>query len=114
MTHDAQKNRKWKRYGCLLPCSIIPQTEADMLVSARIINIGRGGLLIESDYNFNIGDRVIVATAATGFDRFEVLEEIQGTVRWGEIDEKSLMGLFYIGVEFDELIPLKQAVDSQA
>jgi hypothetical protein len=35
-------------------------------------------------------------------------------VRWGEIDEKSLMGLFYIGVEFDELIPLKQAVDSQA
>ncbi len=113
MAHETQKNRKWKRYGCLLPCRIIPQTEADMLVCARIINIGRGGLLIEADYDFNIGDRVIVAASGSGFDRFEVLEEIQGTVRWGQIDQSSLMGLYYIGVEFDELIPLKQAVASQ-
>ena len=47
MTHDAQKNRKWERYGCLLPCRVIPQSEADMIVSARIINIGRGGLVDE-------------------------------------------------------------------
>ncbi|MBP9943149.1 MAG: PilZ domain-containing protein [Desulfomicrobium sp.] len=113
MAHETQKNRKWKRYGCLLPCRIIPQTETDMLVSARIINIGRGGLLIEADYDFNIGDRVIVAAAGSGFDRFEVLDEIQGTVRWGQIDQSSLMGLYYIGVEFDELSPLKQAVAHQ-
>lgn len=113
MAHETQKNRKWKRFGCLLPCRIIPQTEADMLVSARIINIGRGGLLIEADYNFNTGDRVIIAPAETGFERFEVLEEIQGTVRWGQIDDNSLMGLYYIGVEFDELLPLKQAVSEQ-
>jgi hypothetical protein len=110
MAHEQQKNRKWKRFGCLLPCRIIPQTQPDMQVAARIINIGRGGLLIEADYNFSNGERVIVVPAETGFDRFEVLEEIQGTVRWGQIDENSLMGLYYIGVEFDELLPLKQAV----
>jgi hypothetical protein len=114
MVHEMQKNRKWKRYGCLLPCRIIPQTETDMVVSARIINIGRGGLLIEADYNFTMGDRVIVAAANTGFERFEAIEEVHGTVRWGQVDDNSLMGLYYIGVEFDELLPLKQAVDGQS
>jgi hypothetical protein len=113
MAHETQKNRKWKRYGCLLPCRIIPQTESDMQVSARIINIGRGGLLIEADYNFSIGDRVIIAPAETGFERFEALEEVQGTVRWGQTDDSSLMGLYYIGVEFDELLPFKQALSDQ-
>jgi Tfp pilus assembly protein PilZ len=114
MAHEMQKNRKWKRFGCLLPCRIIPQTETDMVVSARIINIGRGGLLIEADYNFKIGDRVIVAPADTGFERFEAIEEMHGTVRWGQTDDSSLMGLYYIGVEFDELLPLKQAMDGQS
>lgn len=113
MAHETQKNRKWKRFGCLLPCRIIPQSETDMLVSARIINIGRGGLLIEADYKFNTGDRVIIAPAEIGFERFEMLEEVHGTVCWGQIDDSSLMGLYYIGVEFDELLPLKQAVADQ-
>lgn len=114
MAHEMQKNRKWKRFGCLLPCRIIPQSETDMVVSARIINIGRGGLLIEADYSFNMGDRVIVAAASTEIERFEAIEEMHGTVRWGQIDDNSLMGLYYIGVEFDELLPLKQAVAEQA
>lgn len=110
MAHEEQKNRKWERYGCLLPCRVIPQNEADMVVSARIINIGRGGILIEADYDFNTGDKVIVAAADTGIERFDLLEEIHGTVRWGQIDSTSLMGLFYVGIEFDDLMPLKQAV----
>ncbi len=112
MTPDAQKNRKWERYGCLLPCRIIPQNEADIIVSARIINIGRGGILIEADYDFNTGDRVIIAAADSGIDRFELIEEVHGTVRWGQVDASSLMGLFYVGVEFDDLLPLKQALGS--
>jgi len=71
-------------------------------------------LLIEDDYNFKMGDRVIVAAADTGFERFEAIEEVHGTVRWGQVDDSSLMGLYYIGVEFDDLLPLKQAVDGQS
>jgi len=111
MTTSTPKNRKWERYGCLLPCRVIPETEADMNISARIINIGRGGILIEADYDFATGTRVIVLTAGeSGEDRFEGLDEVQGTVRWGQLDKVSLMGLFYIGIEFDDLLPLKQVI----
>lgn len=81
-----------------------------MFISARIINIGRGGMLIEADYDFPIGARVIVATGAESeTDRFGELDEVHGTVRWGQMDKSSLMGLFYIGVEFDDLLPFRQA-----
>lgn len=85
-----------------------------MLISARIINIGRGGVLIEADYDFPTGARVIIATGPESeTDRFGELDEVHGTVRWGQMDKVSLMGLFYIGVEFDELLPLKQAATRQ-
>ena len=113
MTQDSQKNRKWERYGCLLPCRVIPQSESDMVVSARIINIGRGGILIEADYSFQTGDRVIITLSESEVERFELIEEVQGTVRWGQIDASSLMGLYYIGIEFDDLLPLKQTISDQ-
>ena len=110
MADDAQKNRTWERYCSLLPCQLIPAKEAEPVVAGRIINIGRGGILVEADFDFKSGDRVTVVIEDTeGDERFEMRKEIRGTVRWGQIDPRSLMGLFYIGVEFDELLPLKQA-----
>lgn len=109
MTDDAQKNRKWERYCSLLPCQIIPANAVDPVVTGRIINIGRGGILVEADFDFKSGDRVSVVMIETD-ERFEMREEIHGTVRWGQIDASSLMSLYYVGVEFDELLPLKQAM----
>jgi hypothetical protein len=109
MTNTTSRNRKWERYACLLPCRVIPETDADLLISARIINIGRGGILIEADYDFSAGTRVIIAPAPNvDPERLGGLDEVHGTVRWGQIDTVSLMGLFYIGIEFDDLLPLKQ------
>ena len=113
MADTNPKNRKWERYGCLLPCRVIPEKDADLHITARIINIGRGGILIEADYDFTTGSRVIIATSqGEESERFGELDEVHGTVRWGQIDTSSLMGLFYIGVEFDELLPLKKAAGS--
>jgi hypothetical protein len=110
MTNSTSRNRKWERYVCLLPCHVIPETDADLIIPARIINIGRGGILIEADYDFPTGTRVIISSAQeTEQERFDGLDEVHGTVRWGQIDRVSLMGLFYIGIEFDDLLPLKQA-----
>jgi len=114
MPFHMQKKRKWERYGCLIPCRIIPVDHPQMTVSARIINIGRGGLLVEADYNFNPDDRVSIRIDPDSeLERFDVGGDIQGTVRWGQIDPASLMGLFYVGIEFDDLLPLKQALDHQ-
>lgn len=114
MPDETPRNRKWERYGCLLPCRVIPEKEADMFISARIINIGRGGVLIEADYDFPTGARVIIATGAESeADRFGGLDEVHCTVRWGQLDTVSLMGLFYVGVEFDDLLPLKQAASQR-
>jgi hypothetical protein len=111
MANAMPRNRKWERYGCLLPCHVIPEKDADLSISARIINIGRGGILIESDYSFDTGTRVIIAAGPDmESDKFDELEEIHGTVRWGQIDRSSLMGLFYVGIEFDDLLPLKNVV----
>jgi len=111
MPSEKHKSRKWERYACLISCRIIPENELDMSVPARIINIGRGGMLIEADYDFGTGTRVIVATVTdSDVDRFAMVEEVHGTVRWGQLDASSLMGLFYVGVEFDELLPFKQAM----
>lgn len=110
MDRETQKNRKWERYACLLPCRIIPASDPDLIIPARIINIGRGGILFESDFDFEAGHRVtIVGEASSGGDHINIQNEIHGTVRWGQLDPNSLMGLFYVGVEFDELQPLKQA-----
>lgn len=115
MADEAHKNRKWERYCCLLPCRIIRATDSELVVTGRIINIGRGGLLVEADFDFVSGERVIVAVKQQdGVERFEVGTEIHGTVRWGQVDACSLMGIFYIGVEFDELLPLRQAVNGLA
>lgn len=114
MAMDASKNRKWERYGCLLPCQIIPQRQADVAIPSRIINIGRGGVLIEADFNFAPGERVTIsATPGCDAEKFRFEQDIHGTVRWGQVDASSLMGLFYVGVEFDELLPLKQAAEQQ-
>lgn len=111
MVDDAQKNRMWERYCSLLPCLIIPANEVDPAVAGRIINIGRGGILVEADYDFKSGDRVsVVMNEIEGNERFEMHQEVHGTVRWRQIDASSLMSLFYIGVEFDKLLPLKQAM----
>jgi len=111
MVDDARKNRKWERYCCLLPCRIIRATDSELVVTGRIINIGRGGLLIEADFDFKNGERVIVVVVQQDeIERFEIGTEVHGTVRWGQVDTCSLMGIFYIGVEFDELLPLRQAV----
>jgi hypothetical protein len=99
MADENPRKRKWERYGCLMPCRVIPEKDADLNISARIINIGRGGILIEADYDFPTGSRVIIATHDDAqSDRFDELDEVHGTVRWGQIDTSSLMGLFYIGV----------------
>jgi hypothetical protein len=63
MTNSTSRNRKWERYVCLLPCHVIPETDADLIIPARIINIGRGGILIEADYDFPTGTRVIISSA---------------------------------------------------
>ena len=109
MTNTTSRNRKWERYGCLMPCRVIPETDADLMISARIINIGRGGILIEADYDFTTGTRVIIVSSPDAEpEKFDGLDEVHGTVRWGQVDKVSLMGLFYIGIEFDDLLPLKQ------
>lgn len=110
MTQETPKNRKWERYGCLLPCRIVCQHDAGLLIPARIINIGRGGVLIEADYDFVMGDKVMLSVVRKqDVERFAVEEEVHGTVRWGQVDASSLMGVYYIGIEFDDLLPLKQA-----
>lgn len=109
MDSAEQKFRKWERYGCLLPCAVIVKNWDDLPIPARIINIGRGGVLLESDHNFSPGDKVIIiARQKSEIDRFEVEHEVHGIVRWGQFDASSLMGLFYVGVEFDDLLPFKQ------
>lgn len=114
MSNAEETIRKWERYVCLLPCSICSR-ETGLTLHARIINVCRGGILIESDYPFETGERLeIVASPEIGVDRFQINEPIEGTVRWGKIDSGSLMGLFYIGIEFDELLPLQEAISEIA
>jgi len=109
MPSTGQKSRKWERYGCLLPCQIIPKAYPTTKISGRIVNIGRGGILMESDYSFNPGDAVTILP----MEDDGTAHEFHGLVRWGQIDTSSLMGLFYIGIEFDELLPLKQVLNAR-
>lgn len=114
MSTTEETIRKWERYVCLLPCSISSR-ETGFTVQARIINVCRGGILIESDYPFETGERLrVTASPETGGDRFQISAPVDGTVRWGKIDASSLMGLFYIGIEFDDLLPLQEAIDEIA
>lgn len=111
MDSGKQKNRIWERHGCLLPCEILPQNWNDQPVPARIINIGRGGVLVESDHEFKPDDKVIIIArqVCDEVDRFEIGQEVHGIVRWGQFDANSLMGLFYVGIEFEDLLPFRQA-----
>lgn len=113
MDRETPKNRKWERYACLLPCRVIPESDPDLIIPARIINIGRGGILFEADFDFGTGTRVIILREANSEgDRFDIQNEVHGTVRWGQVDPSSLMGLFYVGVEFDDLLPFRKTAPS--
>ena len=39
--------------------------------------------------------------------------DIHGTVRWGLSAKHSLMGLYYFGIELDEILPLGRVADNQ-
>lgn len=109
MTNNEEILRKWERFCCLMPCRIRPQ-DRDQEIPSRIINVCRGGVLVESDFTFEAGERIVImASPEIGMERFHINEEISGTVRWGKVDPSSLMGLYYVGIEFDDLLPLKQA-----
>lgn len=106
-----QKNRLWERTPCLLPCHLASPGAQSLPCEGRIINIGRAGVMVESDRIFRPGEQIsLLAPPHTEQERFTMPNSVTGTVRWGHLDPTSLMGFYYIGVEFDQLLPLAQAV----
>ena len=46
-------------------------------------------------------------------DELHIDHDIHGTVRWGLGAKYSLMGLYYFGIELDEILPLKRVANNQ-
>lgn len=46
-------------------------------------------------------------------DELHIDHDIHGTVRWGLGSKYSLMGLYYFGIELDEILPIKSVANNQ-
>lgn len=114
MTHKTIIERRWTRTGGRHRCLILSHQESRAFATGAIVNICRGGLLIETDVNFIHGDRLTVLNLG-GLDINELCIEndVHGTVRWG-LKAKSLsMGRYCYGVELDELLARRNATGKQ-
>lgn len=114
MINENKTNRKWTRSCGIFPCWVLPHQKMNGFCNAAVINIGRGGLLLETDMKFIHGDRMtIIHQEKVENDELHIDHDVHGTVRWGMGAKYSLMGLYYFGIELDEILPLKRVANNQ-
>ena len=114
MTNENQTKRKWTRSCGIFPCWVLPHQKVNGFCNGAVINIGRGGFLLETDMKFFHGDRLtIIHQKKVEIEDLHIDHDIHGTVRWGLSAKDSLMGLYYFGIELDEILPLRRAADYQ-
>lgn len=110
----SKKDRRWTRSRGSFPCWILPHQKMNRFCKGTVINISRSGLLIETDMKFIHGDRMtIIHQNILETEDLQIDHDIHGTVRWGLGTEHSLMGLYYYGIELDEILPLKRVAANQ-
>lgn len=109
MRNNVEKtHRRWDRSSGIFPCWVMPHQRANSFGNGAVINIGRGGLLLETELKFGHGDRMtLIARNKIEIEGLQIDHDIHGTVRWGLSAASSLMGLYYFGVELDEVLPLQ-------
>ena len=63
---------------------------------------------------FMHGERMtIIHQEKVEIDDLHIDHDIHGTVRWGLCSKHSLMGLYYFGIELDEILPAKRGENNQ-
>jgi len=113
MNHEEQSHRKWTRYSGLFSCRIMSHQHMSEFVIGCIINISRGGLLLETNFKFGHGDRLtLISQHGHEIAGFNVGHDIHGTARWGQNGTSTPLDLYYVGVELDELLPGNKLADS--
>lgn len=67
-------------------------------------------MLLETDMKFIHGDRMtIIHQEKIEIEELQIDHDVHGTVRWGLSANHSLMGLYYFGIELDEVLPINES-----
>lgn len=114
MTHKTILKRRWARTGGRQMCLILSHQKSRAFFIGAIVNICKGGLLIETDVNFIHGDRLtIMKREDTDINGLCIENDVHGTVRWGLKAEPLSMGRYCYGVELDEVLARRHVWDNQ-
>ena len=114
MTHRTNLRRRWARTVGRHMCLILSHQKTRAFANGAIVNICRGGLLIETDGDFIHGDRLtIMNPGGLCINGVCIESDVHGTVRWGLNTKPLSMGRYCYGVELDELLAHRHFGDKQ-
>jgi hypothetical protein len=112
MTHKTLLKRRWTRTGGRYSCLILPHQKTRAFANGAIVNICRGGLLIETDVNFIHGDRLTIMNQDNiDITGLSIEHDVHGTVLWGLNATSFSMGRYCYGVELDEVLARRHGGD---